>query len=87
MVQHKRWTYFRTHVLTFHREDTYELTEVFKELAEMAGVLGTKAYPVQDPWVSKRELHSTYYAVRGSTKDLHFFRRVVPLKSPKIMGL
>ena len=32
LVQCIRWTYFRTHALTFHKEDTYELTEVFKEL-------------------------------------------------------
>ena len=53
----------------------------------MAGLLGTKVYPVQDPWVGKRGLCSAYYAVRGSAKDFHFFRIVAPFKSPKIMGL
>ena len=47
-VQYIRQTYFRTHALTFHKEDTYELMEVFKELAEMAGLLGTKVYPIHD---------------------------------------
>ena len=46
LVQCIRQTYFRTHALTFHKEDTYKLTEVFKELAEMAGLLCTKVYPV-----------------------------------------
>ena len=87
LVQCIRQTYFRTHVLTFHKEDTYKLMEVFKELVEMAGLLDTKVYPVQDWWVGKRELCSAYSAVRGSAKDLHFFRIVVPLESPKIMGL
>ena len=32
LVQCIRQTYFRTHALTFHKEDTYELMEVFKEL-------------------------------------------------------
>ena len=74
LVQQIRWTYFRTHALTFHKEDTYELTEVFKELAEMAGLLGTEVYPVHDQWVGRAELCSAYHVVRGSTKDLHFFQ-------------
>ena len=79
--------YFRTHALTFHKEDTYELTEVLKELAEMAGLLGTEVYPVHDQWMGRKELCSAYHAVRGTAKDLHFFRTVVPLEFPKIMGL
>ena len=34
--------------------------EVFKELVEMAGLLGTEVYPVQDLWMAKRELCSAY---------------------------
>ena len=64
-----------------------ELTDIFKELVDMAGLLGTKFYPIHNQWVGKKELCSVYNAVRGSAKDLHFFRTVVPLKSPKIMGL
>ena len=48
LVQHIRQTYFRTYALTFHKEDTYELMEVFKELAEMADLLGTEVYPVHN---------------------------------------
>ena len=53
----------------------------------MAGLLGTDVYPVHDQWVGRKELHSIYHVIRGSAKDLHFFRMVVPLKSLKIMGL
>ena len=53
----------------------------------MAGLLGTKVYPIHDQWVANKELCSAYHAVRGSAKDLHFFRTVAPLKSPKIMDL
>ena len=87
LVQCIRQTYFRTHALTFHKEDTNELADVFKELAEMAGLLGTEVYLVHDQWAGKKELHSTYHGVRGSARDLHFFRTVSPLESPKIMGL
>ena len=61
--------------------------EVFKELVEMAGLLGTEVYPVHDQWVGRKELCSAYHMVRGSAKDLHFFRTVALLESPKIMGL
>ena len=82
-----RQTYFWTHALTFHKEDTYKLTEVFKELVEMTGLLGTEVYLVHGPWVGRKELCSAYHAVRGSAKDLHFFRSVAHLESPNIMGL
>ena len=52
----------------------------------MAGLLGTEVYPVHDQWVGRKELCSAYHTVRGSAKDLHFFRTVALLKSPKIMG-
>ena len=87
LVQQIKQTYFRTHALTFHKEETYKLTQVFKELAEMAGLLGTEVYPVHNQWVGRKELCSTCHMVRGSAKDLHFFATVAPLKSPKIMGL
>ena len=83
LVQCIRQTYFRTQLLTFHKEDTYELTDLFKELAEMAGLLGTKVYPIHDRWVGKKELCSTYHAVRGLAKDLHFFRTVLLSNHPK----
>ena len=86
-VQCIRWAYFRTHALTFYKEVTYELTEDFKQLTEMAGLLGTNVYPVQDLWMGKRDLYSAYYTVRGSAKDLYFLRIVAPLESPKIMAL
>ena len=54
LVQQIRQTYFRTHALTFHKEDTYKLMEVFKELVEMAGLLGTEVYPVHDQWVGMK---------------------------------
>ena len=73
--------------MSFHKEDTYKPTEVFKELTEMAGLLGTEVYPVHNQWVGRKELCSTYHMVRGSTKDLHYFRIVASLKSPKIMGI
>ena len=81
------WTYFRTHLPEFHREVTYDLTNIFKEMAEMAGLMDSKIYVVQDQWWGKKELCTTNYMARGSARDLHYFWVVSPLKSPKIMGL
>ena len=53
----------------------------------MAGLLGTKVYPIHDQWVGSKEFCSAYHVVRGSAKDLHFFRTVALLEFPKIMGL
>ena len=58
-----------------------------KELAEMAGLLGTEVHPVCDHWVGRKDFCSAYHSVRGSTKDLYFFRTVIPIKTSKIMGL
>ena len=72
--------------LEFHREVTYDLTDIFKEM--VAGLMDSEIYLVQDQWWGKKELHAlpiTY--ARGSAKDLHYFQVVSPLKSPKIMGL
>ena len=82
LVQQIRQTYFRTHALTFHKEDTYELMEVFKELAEMASLLGTEVYPFNDQWVGRKELHSAYHVVRGPLRTSTFSEQLHPLNNP-----
>ena len=79
LVQCLRWTYFRTHPLTFYKKVIYKLTNVFREMADTAGLLGTKVHPVQDQWKGREELCSANYVVRGSANDLHYFRVVSPL--------
>ena len=83
LVQCIRQTHFRTHLPTFYKEVTYELINVFRE---MAGLLGMDVHLVQDQWRGRKELHAANITVRGSTKDLHYFRVVSPLKSPRIMS-
>ena len=86
LVQCIRQTYFRAHLPVFHKEVTYVLTDVFREMAEMAGLMDIEMHLVQDQWWSKKELCTANYVARGSAKDLHYFRVVSPLESPKIMG-
>ena len=87
LVQHIRQTYFIAYPPTFYKEVIYELANVFREMAEMASLLGTKVHPVQDQWRGRKELCCANYVVRWSTRDLQYFRVVAPIESPKIMGL
>ena len=83
LVQHIRWTYFRAHSPVFHKEATHDLANVFRDMAKIVGLMGTKIYPIQDQWWGKKELHMA----KGSTKNLCYFQVVLPIKLPKIMGL
>ena len=53
----------------------------------MAGLLGTKVPPGTRPVEGQENLCCANYTVRGSAKDFHYFRVVVSLESPKILGL
>ena len=50
LVEHIRQTYFRAHLVVFHKEVTHDLVDVFGEMAKIAGLMGTKIYPIQDQW-------------------------------------
>ena len=83
LLQHIRQTYFRAHSPFFHREVTHNLADIFKEMAKMVGLIGTKIHPVQDKWQGKKELHMA----KGSAKNLCYFWVVSPIKCPKIMDI
>ena len=87
LVKCIRQTYFRVHRPVFNREVTHNLTDVFKELAEMASLMDTEIHQVQDQWQGKKELCTANCVARGSTKDLHYLQVVLPTESPKMMGL
>ena len=87
LVRHKRQTYFRACMLVFHKEVIHNLADIFGEMAEMAGLIGTEIHPVQDQWQGKKELCMTNYAAKGFTKNLCYFWVVSTIESPKIMGL
>ena len=71
----------------FHKEVNHDLADIFREMAEMMGLMGTEIYPVQDWWQGKKELHAANHAAKGSAKNLHYFEVVSPIESPKIVGL
>ena len=87
LVQHIRQMYIRTHSPVFHKEATHDLANIFGEMAKIMGHMGTKIYPIQDQWWGKKELHLANQQAKGSTKNLCYFWGVMPVESPKIMGL
>ena len=87
LVKHIRQTYLRAHMPVFHKEVTWDLANIFGEMAKMAGLMGTKIHPVPDQWQVKEELHAANHVTKGPTKNLHYFWVVLPIKSYKIMGL
>ena len=66
----------------FCKEVIHDLADVFREMAEIAGLMGTEIHLVQDQWQGKKELHMANHAVKGSTKNLHYFQVAPPIKSP-----
>ena len=56
-------------------------------MANSAGLLDSDVHEVQDMWTGWKELCATNGVVKSSSKDIHFFWIVSPMKLPKIMGL
>ena len=56
-------------------------------MATTANLLGNEIQEVQEDWGNRRDLSAANLFSRSSSKDIHFFRIVVPTESPKIMGL
>ena len=44
LIKSIRQTYFRAQCLVFNREVTHDLTNVFNDLTEMAGLMDTEIY-------------------------------------------
>ena len=66
---------------------TNDLSEVFKELAESAILLGEAIYEIQLSWTGPEELKQANYALQSLPKGLRFLRAVPTTESPKVMGL
>ena len=68
-------------------EGTCDLSEIFRQMAASAELLGTSIYEIQASWTGPDELKQANYALRSSPKDLKFLHAVPPSESPKVMEL
>ena len=87
LVKEARKDFFSKHSYNFVMEGTCNLSEVFRQMATSAELLGTSIYEIQASWTGPNELRQANYALKSLPKGLKFHCVVPPSKSPKIMGL
>ena len=56
-------------------------------MANSTNLMGSEVHEVQGAWMGQKDLKATYHAAKVSPKDIQFFRVVLPIELPKIMGL
>ena len=85
-VKEARSHYFATHPYDWIHDSTDNLSNIFRELAKGAGLLGKSIYEIQLLWDGLEELKHANYSLQSLPKGLRF-RRVVPaMESPKSHG-
>ena len=65
----------------------YDLSDIFRELAESTSLLGKFIHEIQLSWTGPDELKQANYALWSMPKGLRFLRVVPTMESPKVMGL
>ena len=76
-----------SHSHNFVEDGNHDLSDVFKELAERASLLGNTIYKIQLSWIGPEELKQANYTLKSLPKGLRFLRVVPASESPKVMGL
>ena len=87
IVKEARSHFFSKHSYDWVHDGTNDLSDVFKELAESASLLGEAIYEIQLSWTRPEELKQANYALQSLPKGLRFLRVVPASESPKVMGL
>ena len=82
-----RQAYYKTHQPNFEQEGLDNLSSMFQQMATSANLLGTEIHGLQEDCGGRRDLQTTNWLARSSSKDIHFFRIVAPNELLKIMGL
>ena len=86
-MKEARSHYFATHPYDWVHGSFDDLSNIFKELARGAGLLGKSIYEIQLSWDGPEKLKQANYALQSLPKDLRFLRVVPANESPKVMGL
>ena len=87
IMKEARLCFFSNHSYNFVDDGTRDLSDVFKELAESAGLLEEAIYEIQLSWTRPEELKQANYTLQSLPKGLRFLRAVPTSESPKVMGL
>ena len=86
-VKEARSHYSATHPWDWIHGNTDDLSNIFRELADGAGLLGKSIYEIQLSWDGPEELMHANYSLQSLPKGLRFLRAVPATESPKVMGL
>ena len=86
-MKEAREEYFLKHSYNFNMDGTHNLSEIFRQMARSAGLLGTSINEIQALWTGPDELREANYALRSLSKGLKFLCVLPPSESPKVMGL
>ena len=87
LMKEARSHYFATQSWDWIHGNTDNLSDIFKELAEGADLLGKSIHELQLSWEGPEELKHGNYSLHSLPKGLRFLRAVPVMESPKIMGL
>ena len=87
LMKEARSHYFATHPWDWTDGNMDDLSNIFRELAEGADLLGKSIHELQLSWEGPEELKHANYSLHSLPKGLKFLRAVPTLESPKIMGL
>ena len=87
IMKEAKLCFFSNHSYNIVDDGTHDLSDVFKGLAESAGLLGEGIYKIQLSWSGPEELKQANYTLQSLPKGLRFVRVVPTSESPKIMGL
>ena len=86
-VKEARACYFTTHFWDWIHGNTEDLSDIFKGLAQEAGLLGESIFKIQWSWKGPEHLRQANYVFQTKPKGLKFLRVVSTKESPKEMGL
>ena len=86
-VKDTRAHYFVTHSWDWAQGNTEDLSNIFKELAQEAGLLDESIFEMQQSWKGPEHLQQANYIFQSQSKGLRFLRAVSAKESPKEMGL
>ena len=87
LVKEARVHYFTMHPWDWTRGNMDNLSDIFRGLAEHAGLLHECIFELQDSWRGPDHLKLANYVLLALPKGLKFLRVVSAKESPKVMGL
>ena len=86
-IKEARARYFTTHSWDWSHGNAEDLSNIFKELTQEAGLLGESIFELQWSWKGPEHLQQANYIFQSQPKGLKFLRAVSAKESPKEMGL